>query len=725
MPPVIAAIIVVVLLSGCGDPAQRLLGDSRGDAPSARTVRLPCDVTWASPVDGDWEDATNWDNGTVPTANDVVCIVPGAYRVSVTSGSAMHVYLDDAALTVKGFVGPVGSPLGGGLVFGPSLDAGSLISDRGSIDVEPGARMHIDRLEMEVSTLFLDGLHTIETFIVDSTALVYPGNATVRGIRRLVLRGHVYSNPGARLSLHLSDSAGASATLRGALVDGTGGKVYIVGSPGTRPNVTWDGGQLSRGTVSDTAILTIQSASLALSDDRNSGDIELDPHGDTVALSGTIGVDASVHIRPSDPGATGSVDMQQLTNDGHLELEPSPGGVVTFTGALINRWTAVLGGRADLAIDSLTNTGWVTVTDSVRLTRGIWRNGSPTHIWGGNADLVVGRGAVFLGDPAPSSVIGTITLEPGGILAGSASVDRLVSLGGTLTPGKPNARTGVLYVDSLILDSDSRVVIDVAGLDSASQRDYVVATSRAELAGTLQVRTLPSFAAGACGQVLPALFQLNSQVTGTFDSLVQTIADPTRRWRMFQDDWAVWLMGYDPTALVSVSPPSTASSEGDFATFVTFCVAGTRDPTGDVTVHVASQSGQSSVATPLTLTPTDWAFPRLTWVRPVDDTVPEPTHIDSIQFSLTSVDAAFNGVSAQQLVHTITDNDPGADLTVAHAGGPTVLSVNQQFEGLFRVTNNSAVASSGATFTIVPMAGIDYVSNAQSVSCTPATGVLT
>jgi hypothetical protein len=176
---------------------------------------------------------------------------------------------------------------------------------------------------------------------------------------------------------------------------------------------------------------------------------------------------------------------------------------------------------------------------------------------------------------------------------------------------------------------------------------------------------------------------------------------------------------------VSVSPPALASSEGDFITFVTFCVAGTRDPTGDLTVDLASQSGQSSVLSPITLTPANWAYPRQTWVRPVDDTVPEPIHIDSIQFSLTSIDPAFNGVSPQRLVHTITDNDPGADLTVAHAGGPTVVNVNQQFEGLFRVTNNSAVASSGATFTIAPMAGIDHVSNATSVSCTPATGVLT
>ncbi len=39
----------------------------------AQASPVPCD-SWANPISGNWQTATNWSTGAVPTASDNACI---------------------------------------------------------------------------------------------------------------------------------------------------------------------------------------------------------------------------------------------------------------------------------------------------------------------------------------------------------------------------------------------------------------------------------------------------------------------------------------------------------------------------------------------------------------------------------------------------------------------------------------------------------------------------
>ena len=121
-------------------------------------------------------------------------------------------------------------------------------------------------------------------------------------------------------------------------------------------------------------------------------------------------------------------------------------------------------------------------------------------------------------------------------------------------------------------------------------------------------------------------------------------------------------------------------------------------------VDAVSRFGQSVIVPKsVTFTTANWMYPQPLAVSALDDQIAEPVHVDSIWFRLTSSDAAYAGTAKLQLAHTITDNDPGTDLEVIDLSSFSAVPVNQQFEGLYRVTNDGPAASSGATFTIAPM----------------------
>ena len=720
------ATLVSLLLLGCSDP-RSALGPAGVEAPSARTVMPACDVSWADTVDGDWEDPANWDRGAIPTSSDIVCILgPGSHMVTVKRGEASRVYLD-ASLTVEPSVVVPGPPLAGRVLpIAPSFEAGALIMDLGWMDFRPGTRVVLDRLEVK-GTLLLGGSHDIQDVVVKPNGLIALRDATIRGVRTFLLEGGLLTVSGEELSVHLSDQPGTTVRLEdGASVSGAGGRATFIASPGTMPSVIWNDAWLHTGSITDSTLVFVQGASLSLTGgESNLGDIEIDPAGDSIDISGTIGSQVTVHVNRADSGSTAPVNLRDLQNDGHLALGASSGGAVHLTGALINEGLTSVGvGRAELSLDSLLNTGTLVVVDSMRLTRGHLRNAGLVQVTKAASDLVIAGPASFIAQPA-GSVDGTISLENGGALGGTGTLDRVVSLGGTVAPGASTGRAGALVLSELTLDKSSTVIVDVGGT-TVGGYDRVHATDRLMLGGTLETRTIAPFVAGVCGQVLyPITIDRARILENGFITLAGIDIDASHRWRVHNAQWAVELIGHDPTTLVSQSPSSIAGSEGGPSSKVDLCLAGAPDPTADVVVNATSRLGQSAIVpSSVTFPASDWMHPRRIDVSAIDDAVAEPVRHDSIQFSLTSTDAGYTGVAQQELAHTIVDDDPGPDLTVANTGGPLVVNVNQQFEGSFSITNNGPGTSSGATFTITPMTGITYVSNGAGASCSPSAGVL-
>ena len=90
----------------------------------------PPTVEWISPSNGNWDVASNWSTGTVPSSNDDVIIdVPGASpTVTISSGSMSVLSItasDPLSITGGSLTVAADSTIGGGL----SMTGGSLVAN--------------------------------------------------------------------------------------------------------------------------------------------------------------------------------------------------------------------------------------------------------------------------------------------------------------------------------------------------------------------------------------------------------------------------------------------------------------------------------------------------------------------------------------------------------------------------------------------------------------------
>lgn len=123
-----------------------------------------------------------------------------------------------------------------------------------------------------------------------------------------------------------------------------------------------------------------------------------------------------------------------------------------------------------------------------------------------------------------------------------------------------------------------------------------------------------------------------------------------------------------PARSVTVVDDDTASlvaADTNGATIVTeggagdsFAVRLSKQPTADVTVTLSSAGNQVNLSpATLTFTAANYASPQTVNVGAVNDAVHEGTHSAAVTFSLSSSDAAYNGLSAPSKTVTINDND--------------------------------------------------------------------
>lgn len=660
-----------------------------------------CTISWNDPVSGSWRDATRWDLGRVPTYSDVVCITePGQYSVQVGMATASRVVVGDGLSHIS----LISAPHPWGATF-PILDFGPLTLRTGAF-------------------IQLQDLNAILALDADSGSVIsVANNTTVGGLRTFGLDSDIELLTGATLSLQMATNWYNGRIDKGRISGD--GHIYINGgSDGEAEDLSWSGGTIeTRPSPPYDPIVVARGVSLHVSDDAV-GTIDVDPAGEPMEITGVVGAAARVRVRRAQWVSPATVTFgigvgYPFTVGGRLEILDQTGQAMTLRGSIDNERTTSIGpGRITLAIDSIVNAGHIVVADSLNLTSGAIRNAGTISLQGTASDLVVGPSADFVAETA-GNVIGTLSLA-GGRLGGSGTLARVVSSGGTVSPGSNHL--GSLTFGTLTLDAVSRVIFDVRGTTPGTY-DQVWINGHVQRAGMFEARGNGSFTAGLCGQVIPLLvITRGASTTGSFNQFSGLSLALGRAWRVVSSTSGNLLVGHDPTRALGLSSGSIALSEGGGGATTLACL-GSPAPTAPVDVRVLPRFGQVAgpPSQPL-FTLANWALPQSIRVDAIDDAVPEPVHIDSVQFVLSSADPAYAGTASAQLAATITDNDVGPDLSVVLVASPTTVTVNQVFEARYRVTNHGPVASTGSTFRIVPLAGMTLQNNTSEVSCSSTVG---
>ncbi len=162
---------------------------------------------------------------------------------------------------------------------------------------------------------------------------------------------------------------------------------------------------------------------------------------------------------------------------------------------------------------------------------------------------------------------------------------------------------------------------------------------------------------------------------------------------------------------ISVGTP-TGASTSETGTSLTFTVVLTSQPTGDVTISLASSNPAEGAVSPasLTFTAASWNTPQTVTVTGVDDFVADGTQPYTVAIGpATSTDTGYGGLSAAGLPFTNTDNDV-AGISVGTPSGTSTSELGTS------VTFTVALASQPTADVTVPIAS----SNPAEAAASPA-----
>lgn len=136
----------------------------------------------------------------------------------------------------------------------------------------------------------------------------------------------------------------------------------------------------------------------------------------------------------------------------------------------------------------------------------------------------------------------------------------------------------------------------------------------------------------------------------------------------------------DVAGFVIGSNATTFTENGGGVTTVTVALAA--QPAANVTVDVVSSDMTEltvTSASQLTFTKENWNQPQTVNIKVMDDNIADGTQTATINFSGTSSDATFNGISGKSSVYTIIDNEAPSvvmtvDLEALHQGHNTAVA---------------------------------------------------
>jgi len=302
----------------------------------------------------------------------------------------------------------------------------------------------------------------------------------------------------------------------------------------------------------------------------------------------------------------------------------------------------------------------ITVTDNGWQASGSFRTGENILVWTAPADIAAGA-VIRWKDSIPAETSdGWDATTPFGLSTGG---EQITAFQGTLTT--VDALIAAITTNRDTFDADGATTNTTAlpGTGSALA-DLVVGSS-----------------AVAVGQA--ALDNDNSVYTGPTTGLKADITEAlfdAANWTASQDLGLSFPTSFtftDPVtpAGITVTPTTTTATEGGATG--SFSVVLDRAPTANVTVTLSPNAQVTTSTASLVFTAANWNVAQTVTVTAVNDSVAEGTHAGAVVLNAaTSTDAAYNGINADDVAVTITDNDVAGitvtpTTTTATEGGAT------------------------------------------------------
>ncbi len=261
---------------------------------------------------------------------------------------------------------------------------------------------------------------------------------------------------------------------------------------------------------------------------------------------------------------------------------------------------------------------------------------------------------------------GTFTAGAGTVYFDSAANDHTIT--GTTTFFNVTVIEDNDTDDATLTIADTQTVSGILRLDGvdANDRVLVVGSGGASVFNVL----------GGSSNVAADFVDINANTLQDNGTTMDPAYDPANGTRSgLADGWYIF------GVIVTSTNASTTVTEG--ATTDTIEVVLASQPTADVIVSLIANGGQVTFSsTPITFTTANWNVTSTITVTAVDDTQVEGLHTDTIRYSVTSADTAYNGLSVTSSVTTtIIDNEiPGISVSptttnIAENAGTINLSV--------------------------------------------------
>ena len=678
------------------------------DAPSAAVFPVPsyCTHYWKSGVSGVIDDSTKWSPATPITADDTLCIVaPGTYEVSLTADGG-----GTAALQIGG----------------PSSNVTAKFFDQGVwgdawILLRAGSTLVLDSSSLFSNRITIEGTLTLNASWLFADTVVNDGTIACVGGRSGAATddGGVFENRASIRSDSLCLLIADHGRIRQTGGSITGASPVVVMGEGA---FEWSGGTLGAQANAPTeSVVQVIADTLVLGNLALAGTIEMAP-----LVNGTIrgSVGAGVHL---DVGGSADsvrfvVPQALFTNAGTIELRRTAGQLPYEFPPMVNSGTINVVEPSTILTDSLRNvgTGQIVLSDDLRFARA----GSTLSNEGtiartvASAELVM-RPTTTFRTRASGVMTGELVIDRA-TLTGVGQVGNVVSLGGTVAPG---VGLGTITAKSVTLDPASTLAVDIGGT-SAGSYDQLVVTGGIHYGGTLSIRTLVTFAGGACGQVVPSITDNSVVPRGAFTTVTGLGAQgPGREWRAYNPKGTYNVVGFNPDEVVHFTRSSLSVAEGGVSDTLQACLGRTA-PTAVVTVNLPASLGQVT-ATPAVFSLTDWVLPRTITTSAIDDAVVEAPLVDVLASTTSSADAAYNALALANPTVSVTDNDGSADVVVTYREIPATILAGQSFTFGVQATNNGPTAITGGTlamsgavgFTITSVSGAGCSWTVTTMSC--------
>lgn len=691
--------------------------------PRTAVVAVPCDRRWAAATDGLWDNPNAWVPAGIPAPSEAVCFSAlGGYTVTLPS----QVTVQALAITA-----------GANVAFTSSA---TLLTVRGTVSVAARAGIVLRQaIGLGADSVGVHGELRLKgtSSLADIRALYNTGIVEFDGAPQAYVE-HVVNDG----DLSLPRPVDVITSYRFQQRTGTirGDRLKVVQKAGSdTARLVWGGGTLEP-RQGASAVLESSLLSVVLESTQLTGALSMTVRSDTLignvgaavtlTVSGTLWSSTFWHRPPlaAPPDVAVQIDgTLRLVSDSSSQLV---GGTFHYRaiGPIVNRGRVEAVGNATL--------GWYLVPHAASFEN----HGTLVGAGTGSVSLRLEEPAPFVFhnfgsvDSMSTQLMGAeyITMPKsrhngyvfmyGGVLRGSGYMRSVWVNHGRVAPGTtigerlPVPQVASLEFDTLTLRDSSEVQLDVV---SEQVSDQIIIGDRIDYGGRLLIRTFAGYlaSAGTCGQRVPVFIERNGWRSALWPQYPVTMSIPvgTRRaWRVHHAD-TTYLAGYDPTVSLEL-PRDVALEEGGGAASYDVCL-GFPVQAGTVTVALDGTAGDVRVAPAhIDFTSTNFALPQRVILSAVDDAFGEGPHVDSIVPVVTSAGAPI-GPAPRASIVSITDNDPGVDLAISLTSTNNPVTVGQEFERRFRVSNLGLGASTGSVVSIAGLIGATFAGNTAGSDC--------